>query len=318
MNKIIFTDEQIQQMIKMHDEGVLNREIAEYFHTSRATIDRRLAENNVQSRHPWITPEREQQVIDLYDKYKNRNEVVKQIGNIKHETITAILEKNNIKYTTNSELHQKYSINESYFEKIDSHRKAYYLGLLYADGCVSKRGNYVNISLQEEDKYIIEQFKKDLNSTHKIKPIYPPKEFSNRKIQYLLSIGNKKLHDDLIALGVLPQKSLILEFPTNLNEEYYCSFLLGYMDGDGHLSKSEKRLNFVSTESFCKSVAKIINDKFGIHSSIMYCHDKTKSTRTLSIAGGKQTKIFLDWIYSKCDVYLKRKYNIYKNNFCAA
>jgi hypothetical protein len=123
------------------------------------------------------------------------------------------------------------------------------------------------------------------------------------------------VHDALVSHGVVPNKSQTLEFPINLKEEYYSSFILGYMDGDGHITDhpKDRRCNLVSTEKFCLSVAKIIKDKLDINSSIMLCHRKDNvPTRVLSIAGKNQVKKFLDWIYSESDIYLERKHDIYQ------
>ena len=58
------------------------------------------------------------------------------------------------------------SLNHYYFKEIDTHRKAYFLGLLLADGNVTN--NTVTISLQERDKHILESFKKELNYSGKL------------------------------------------------------------------------------------------------------------------------------------------------------
>lgn len=52
------------------------------------------------------------------------------------------------------------NINDSFFEKIDTEEKAYFLGLFYADGCNYINGNAsrVALSLQEDDKKILEIF----------------------------------------------------------------------------------------------------------------------------------------------------------------
>ena len=56
--KIEFSQEQLDEMVKLHNEGFLNKEIAKKFNTSPSTINRRLADMNVLSRHPSLTKER--------------------------------------------------------------------------------------------------------------------------------------------------------------------------------------------------------------------------------------------------------------------
>ena len=53
---------------------------------------------------------------------------------------------------------RKFSLNESYFETIDSEEKAYWLGFILADGCL--KGHQFCLCLSECDKYILEEFNK--------------------------------------------------------------------------------------------------------------------------------------------------------------
>ena len=316
--KIFFTQSQIEEMVQMHQDGYLNKEIAKHFGTSLSTINRRLADQKVQSRHPHLSEERKQKAIILYNEYHNISKVC-SLMNISSSTVHDILTEAGIHILDRSECKRKCIIDESYFDVIDTHRKAYYLGLLYADGSVSGTSNRVQISLQERDKDIIYQLQSDLKCNYKISLIEYNKKNSNHQNQYCLTITNTRIHDALIRHGVVPNKSLILKFPSELNDEFYPSFILGYLDGDGNISKTEKRISLISTESFCNKIAEIVNDLFNIHCTISYCHHRIdKPTRSLQIAGGKQAKRFLDWIYSKSDIYLHRKHDIYQNLYCVS
>lgn len=316
--KIIFTQEQLDKMVQMHNDGYLNREIAAYFNTSKGTVGRRLAEMGVESRHPLLDAEREKNAIELYCKYKRLKLVGKEL-NMSSKTVGDILRRNGINVLGLSDVAKKCSVNGHYFDVIDSHRKAYYLGLIYADGTVRAKGNRFQISLQEQDGYIIKQLSDDLESTYKISYLEYNKKNPNWSNQYCLSITDKLLLRGLMSQGVLPNKSYCLEFPKDLPEEYYSSFLLGYMDGDGSISKNPKdcRCTMVSTNSFCLSVADILSQTLGIHSSIMYCHKKYDSvTRVLQVAGRLQVRKYFDWLYSNADIFLERKHQIYLNVYC--
>ena len=126
------------------------------------------------------------------------------------------------------------------------------------------------------------------------------------------------MSDVLNNLGVIPNKSLYLSFPTWLDESLYSHFIRGYIDGDGWISKNPKapRIELVGTESFCHSLYNIIFDKFDIKPAIRKRYkDSNTTTRQLDFGGRKQVKMFLDWIYKDADLYLNRKYNIYKSIF---
>lgn len=71
----------------------------------------------------------------------------------------------------------KYTFNKDYFERIDSKDKAYFLGLLYADGCNSISATQgqctIVINLHEKDRSILDIFNKYIGSN---KPLsYKPK-----------------------------------------------------------------------------------------------------------------------------------------------
>ena len=52
----------------------------------------------------------------------------------------------------------KYNFNEDYFEKIDTEDKAYFLGFIVADGCISSKFNRISIIQKETD--ILYEFKR--------------------------------------------------------------------------------------------------------------------------------------------------------------
>lgn len=87
----------------------------------------------------------------------------------------------------------KYTFNRDYFERIDSKDKAYFLGLLYADGCNSisttQRHCTIILNLQEKDKDILNVFNKYINSN---KPLAYRSGRNNRSAQYAFVIHSKK------------------------------------------------------------------------------------------------------------------------------
>ena len=47
---------------------------------------------------------------------------------------------------------RKYRCNETYFDHIDSESKAYWLGFIYADGCISNNGYRFEVRLSKNDE----------------------------------------------------------------------------------------------------------------------------------------------------------------------
>lgn len=311
VSKYNFTDDDKQYIKQLHNEGKYDREIAEIFNVSRNTISRFLQKcEDVESRHPLLTPEREMAIVNLYNSGLSQNNISNKM-NTSSSTIKMILNKYGVCQREMSDIKTIYTLNKYYFDNIDSDDKAYILGLLYADGTVSKSSNNISISLQYCDRHILDEINSKLESNRELKLVTYSGE--NIKDQYRLTICNKHMKESLLKWGLIPNKSLILEFPNNLDKNLYPAFLLGYMDGDGHISKCDCRCNLVSTESFCNTVKKIIKNTLDVNCSIMYCHNRRDvSTRVLSIAGRNQVKKYLDWLYSNCAMHLDRKYEIYK------
>jgi FKBP-type peptidyl-prolyl cis-trans isomerase SlpA len=133
-------------------------------------------------------------------------------------SIRNALKKQNIKSRI-----RKYNCDENYFEKIDTFEKAYWLGLLFADGYVRKRkqfngkhkqGGIVGISLKNGDEYLLNKFINDLKSNYSL-----TKQIKDDFLSSKLEINSSKMVDDLIKLGCVPKKSLIL-LPPKINYDF--------------------------------------------------------------------------------------------------
>src|SRR5574344_2472637 len=128
----------------------------------------------------------DEQVAYIINKYLNENYTLKQLGkefNCSYPTIRNLLNKHKIKSRGNK---QGYPRNEFYFNKIDTEEKAYWLGFLYADGCV--HSNNYEISINITDKEHVEKFKTAIKAfNHNITEIQD-KRFQNAKTLYQFSI----------------------------------------------------------------------------------------------------------------------------------
>lgn len=272
-----------------------------------------------------ITKEQVGNIIDSYVLGESCTKLGKKY-NVSHKCILKILHKYNIEVNRKYS-NRKYKINEIYFDNIDTPNKAYILGFLYADGNVNIKNhkNTLSISLQEEDGYILELMREEMNSEKPLEYI----DYSNKnnfgyhyKNQYRLLVFNKHICESLITIGMVQNKSLVLEFP-NIPKELYSHFIRGYFDGDGsfcpHYLKNGKfqpLISFTSTDSFCRSIKNILVNTLNISGGNIYeasCHNGI--TKVLSLSGVIQTKTILDWLYKDANMFLKRKYNKYINSF---
>lgn len=138
------------------------------------------------------------------------------------------------------------------FEKINTEEDAYWLGFLYADGCVhSSPGDYkIELSLKEEDYSHLEKYKKYIGRDNKI-------SYRASSKSYRYNFRDKNTHSNLIKLGCVPAKSLILNFPTKeqVPDELLRHFVRGYFDGDGSFWYENKfGLSILSSKSFLEGL----------------------------------------------------------------
>lgn len=207
---------------------------------------------------------------------------------------------------------RKYSLNENYFENIDSNSKAYVLGFIYADGSINKsRGNYLQIGLSKNDFEILEYIKKELEYNGNLYEYY--KETTD-KYYSILSISSKKITNDLIKLGVVVNKTYkSKKFPL-YNKQYEGSFLRGFFDGDGSIYLNNYRKNKEYCVSFSGnydvlSQLKLILLNYNISSSKIRFRRNNKESCMLEIKGNNNIEKIYNLMYSDNGFYLKRKRN---------
>ena len=124
------------------------------------------------------------------------------------------------------------SLVPDYFQVIDTHMKAYLLGLLMADGCISE-STQLTLPLSAKDIELVELLRDELAPAARIGS-YLTKE---GKPMAIFRVSSPALAADLARHGVVQAKTLITHWPAELPEELEGSFTCGYYDGDGSLHR---------------------------------------------------------------------------------
>lgn len=218
---------------------------------------------------------------------------------------------------------KKYSYNEEFFSIIDSEEKAYFLGLLYADGC--NHGTGFSISLQDRDLEVLEQFKSAIQYTGPIN-FYQPKQYNlikKPKMTCRLNFCGRKVAKDLSNLGCFQRKSLILKFPSyeQVPEPLVRHFIRGYFDGDGSVSfyssgpnqHRKSKASFIGTLEFLNGIEYHLN-KNGINTCRKIENNKynkkypeLKNCWNMAISGTLQVENLLNYLYKDCKCFIRRK-----------
>lgn len=202
---------------------------------------------------------------------------------------------------------------DNIFEKIDTEEKAYWLGFLYADGCVSANSNTISLSLKESDVDHLKRFRTFLHLDGKLLHKRTKYINGNAYVGYRFYYCSKKAKTDLISNGCIPKKTFTLKFPSDtiISPNLLNHFIRGYYGGDGSCThggngSSKISLEILGTQNFLNGYIKWTTCEsklFGFnHSSI-----------NRSILSGPYAIFVLDKLYDNASIYLERKYNIYLN-----
>lgn len=272
--------------------------------------------NKINKSYLKLSKDDKEYIIYVYYNYKHLKSVeIQKLLGISQKTYVKVMKE----YGINSRLKNRYTLNENYFEKIDTEEKAYILGLIYADGFVGENNNFV---LQMKDEHIIKDIANAIGFTGEIRKT-DVGGFENSKEGYRLNLSNERLVLDLNKHGVYTCKSLTLtEFP-NIESKFYGDFLRGYFDGDGSISsyiknttKKGKKYSYnvlhmtiLATEPFLLKIKEIFDISGHIRKS------KTEELMYLNIQGKEDLLRLYELMYKNATIFLNRKKKIWDDYY---
>lgn len=198
----------------------------------------------------------------------------------------------------------RYEVNENYFETIDSADKAYWLGMLFADGSVcvrdDNRGSLVTLELADFDINHLQKFKEALKYTG---PIH---HRSNRPTASVRICRNKMV-SDLIKYGCVPNKTNEGWIELEAIKNFELDFVRGFLDGDGYIeSRDFGKYRIVFTIKSKKVLESINAILVNYHPEF----EKDGNYYRLRIERKQDFFKLLEDLYSEAGVYLDRKYYI--------
>lgn len=197
-----------------------------------------------------------------------------------------------------------HQIDRRYFAQIDTPHKAYDLGLIAADGCISDRG-HISLWLNKKDLQLVTQVRDR---------IAPGMSIHENKHAYGVSIGSQQMASDLARFGIVPRKTHKLSWPGELPEAYIVFFLLGYFDGDGSFHRYIKdgvrvywRWSLVGTQSFLSAAHYHVQRLAEVKISEPYVHNKQSPNLYVICTTGRKAMV-IDRTLNASGLGLPRKH----------
>lgn len=264
-------------------------------------------------KHPYKNKE---WLIENLNKYKNIKTLCEKTGcpQTSIRRYIKIFELNNMieKYVYK----RNKKLDEDYFETIDNEHKAYWLGMLVADGNIDDTGNKycIRLTLKEEDEYLICALKKDLKSEATI--------YKDKYKRNTIRVWSKKMFNDLLKLGIVPKKTGKEVFPS-IPDNLIHHFVRGFFDGDGTIFTRKNRQRHKGTIGFCcqnekfiQDLIYIINKKCGVLLTYNYHKGNVFESKTES---KEKCLNIINFMYKDATIAMLRKYNRtseYFNYYC--
>lgn len=253
---------------------------------------------------------------EVYKYYLKGPKTLQNVGDyfgLCYPTVSKILKEKGCRIYTKQDLLNE-SVKENYFEKIETEKQAYYLGLFIADGCVYRfrTNTMLNIlSLQEKDSYMIEQFAKDVCASRKIVR-------DKRDGSLSITVTSNKMANDLSKYGVVESKTFKTYLP-QVSNTLYSHLLRGILDGDGNVGYRVTNKGYGRWQvTFCGSY-KLMQDihDFFVNNLGVFSTKITKEGNIFSIRWTSKKDFYLicNFLYSNSHIYLKRKYEVFLD-FC--
>lgn len=241
-------------------------------------------------------------------------------------SVRSLIKRRGIKLRPTSEVNRKYELNNFYFDDINVNHKAYFIGLLYADGCVKENRNEVSLMLNIDDKSIIEK----LNSL-----IYKDKSVvnetcnrDNRKDLCGIKFYSKHVKESLISLGCVPNKTHKLVFPNWLNHDLMSHMIRGYFDGDGYIgiipdsrkkidgsnvNSESYKVSITGNDSFINGLEDYLRENYGIRCSSYTRNKQTPNIITIDVYRLRDLVKLYEVLYQDNDKFLiERKHQKFK------
>lgn len=264
-------------------------------------------------------------IIKLYVKDKKGPKEISQIIGLKKGTVSKIIQRSGLRRSRKQAKIIRFGIlkNENFFREIVTEEQAYWLGYLYADGCLwrmkikgTNEFKPLGVSVLSKDKEHIEKFANIFGRSLRIV------RQGKNKVYYLVQIYSIKILSHLQRLGFVFRKTwdnnskIIESVPKKLLKH----FIRGLFDGDGCISITKKKyiiLHLMASMNF-KLLAKIryfLIKLLDITRTKIVKVGKKKNCYTYCKGGIWQCKKILDFMYKEATIFLERKRNIYLSYF---
>lgn len=232
------------------------------------------------------------EMIAAYKNGEGTNLIAKRY-HLRHESVSAMLQEQGIVLRTRSEYSRECTCNHAYFHSIDTEEKAYWLGFLTADGCITTSSR-ITVHLGIADCSHLHKLKAALGATHKV---------STNVRSCSFTVSSPDIAEDLARYGILPNKTFSTK-PSQVAPELARHYWRGVIDGDGCISKSAGTLILVGDYEIVLGFQAFVMS----HCPKLKANIHTKENIFTFSVSKLSAKHILQTLYGDANIFLERKH----------
>ena len=261
-----------------------------------------------------ITEEIKNNIVVFYESKPMTIKTVCNKFNLSEPTVLKILKEKNISVYKKAKLYNP-DLVEDFFHNINTEEKAYFLGLLIADGNVfidennpeANRQASISCTLDEEDVYLLEKFKECVKTNTKIS--------SDGRGCFQIAVRSNIMAEDLKQYGIVQRKSFSTYFPKTISDLYIPHLIRGILDGDGSVQFRENKrgggylhnISFCGSHQLMEDLSNIIFDSLNLFTRPRVYDYKDRYLSEIKIQRADDIRGFGNWIDSGANIYMIRK-----------
>ncbi len=251
-----------------------------------------------------ITDSRIQESIKLYKLGKTLTYIAKELK-VDRNILSKFFKELNILRNRSEDIRKGKSLKQIKDDAFDifTPETLYWIGFLYADGHIEKDRPRITITLANKDLLHVQKFADFINC-------------NVRKVKggYRACFSSKKIYQRLLDLGFTNRKTWDLTPHDSL--KYSRDFWRGVIDGDGWIFNTKQiSIGLCGHNNTIKEFISFV--KFsGIETKATSCKVKKREYLWQCDLHSKKALDIAKILYKDSQVYLDRKYEIYKTHFC--
>lgn len=309
-----YSEDDKNRMIELYNSGMSQKQVSEVMGCSKSCVEKTMHQYNIPQRNKrhysrMFDDKTEDDIInDYYINNLSIREIAKKYG-CTTTPIVSLFKNKNLDFRESSS-YRKYSINEHYFDSIDTEEKAYILGFLYADGANCSTNNHYIISLtvHPKDIDILEKVRHELQMES---PIFDHTDTKSGRQYKKIQICNKYMISMLEKFGVVSKKSLIIQYPEWIRDDLARHFLRGLFDGDGSITTKLSYINYCGSKYLMTHIKELFKNMFNVEFRVRNTSNAHPDFMSMTCSRHAEMAKVLDYLYNGSTIYLNRKYMLY-------